>query len=351
MSSRRIAAAILCAAFTLTCADSANALDAFWHGVRSDRWSDGLDPATQQSNWYSQAPPNGVARRVPDGTATFAKNAMTSSLIITNLAEIGLMQFDSDAPLYAFRIARNTALRLTGAGLLNKSSSTPRFTLLGEAQMELRDDAHLASLGATPAAQITLTDDAVLFFRDQSGGGNAIVANKNHSELGFLDQSSAENMTILNQSHGIVLFDSLASGDNAHLINQVTGFVDFTATSGPNGDHKMPVGRIENDGTIGLDYLRLIVAKSFTQTSNGSLRLRLHRPANSGAVTTGQNVTLGGELVLQASPITETGTFNVVRAGGALGGKFTSVRFIGRADLKARVAYSGKLVRVFVEEK
>ena len=351
MSLRQLAAAVACTTVILAVVTSipAHALDAFWHGVRSDKWEDGIDPGTQQSNWYSQAPPNGAARQVPHGTATFAKDALRMSLRITSLAEVGLMQFDSDAPLYAFRVARNAALRLTGAGL--KSSSTPRFTLLGHAQMNLHDDAHLVSLGATPAAQITLTDDAVLFFRDQSGGGNATVANKNNSEVGFLNHSSAENMTILNQSNGIVLFNNLASGGKAHLINQVTGLLDFTNTSGPNGDHRMPVGRIENDGFISLRYLKLVVGKSFTQTANGQLRLALYKPANSGGVVTGQNVTLGGDLVLEASPITTTGSFDVVRAGGAITGKFASVFLLGRNDLKARVAYSGKLVRVFIEEK
>src|SRR5690348_12850317 len=105
MSSRRLAAAVFCAVVTLTCAQTAHALDAFWHGVRSDVWSDGI--AAGISNWYSQAPPDGVARAVPGGTATFAPGAMRFNLRITQNASVARMIFTSDAPLYTFRIARN----------------------------------------------------------------------------------------------------------------------------------------------------------------------------------------------------------------------------------------------------
>src|SRR4051812_16482252 len=89
---------------------AASARDAYWHGVRSADWNHGISGGV--SNWYSLAPPSGLAKRVPDGDAIFANGALRLQVTVKKFTSIGLTRFLPNAPQYAFRIEPGGALTL-----------------------------------------------------------------------------------------------------------------------------------------------------------------------------------------------------------------------------------------------
>jgi hypothetical protein len=347
MSLRRLAAAILCAAFTIPCSDAARAVDAYWHGVRSTVWSDGIQGG--QSNWYSQAPPNGNARNVPDGTATFAAGAMQFNVVMTQDADIDRMIFATDAPLYTFRLARNVDFYVNGAGLINRSNQVPKFTLLKNVIMTVTGAARFVGAGAK-AAQITTIDGAALDFLVTARGGDAIVFNTKDGKTRFYASSSAEDMTITNRTGGSVLFNGYATGAKAHIINEADGLLKVSGGFGPDGDLQIPVGEVDNDGSVDIGTRTLRVARNFAQSADGELSLSMSS-ARFGSVVTSLNATLGGALSILAANNVNPGSYKVVRAGGTRTGKFGQLNFTGPANLKARLAYSAKEVTLIVETK
>ena len=99
------------------------AASAWWHGVRSDNWKDGVSGG--QSNWYSLAPPNGTAQPVPDKTAKFAPGAKTFDVSIGAPTTVETMDFRSAPPRYTFTVT--DTFSLTGKGVLNPFAIRPLF--------------------------------------------------------------------------------------------------------------------------------------------------------------------------------------------------------------------------------
>jgi hypothetical protein len=345
----RLAAGI--AAFIFVCAGSriVQAEDAFWHGVRSDIWNQGISGGV--SNWYSDHPPNGVALDVPTTTAIFADGALRTSIVIKQDAAIGRIRFDPDAPVYSFRIARARKLSLTGRGLTNGSASTPQFTVLQSSLMELTGTARFIASGGAAAANIQTVDGGRLTFGDQTQGGNATVHNDRRGQTVFRNKSSAGQMIITNQNRGVVMFLNLSTGDHAHLINGARGEIDASFGGGPAGDGVIPVGAIDNGGVVDLSSNTLKVAQTFTQTGGGSLNLDLTSSTLFGSIVTTQGATLGGDLNVTAHLGIDPGNYKIIHAKGGRTGTFARLTFTGRNDLKARLAYSGKEVVLIVTEK
>ena len=110
-------------ALSFALAAPASAASAWWHGVRSNNWQDGI--ASGQSNWYSLAPPNGTAQPVPDKTAKFAPGAKVFEISIGVPTTVETMDFRNNPPRYTFTV--NDTFSLTGKGVNNPSSITPLF--------------------------------------------------------------------------------------------------------------------------------------------------------------------------------------------------------------------------------
>src|SRR5687767_6804042 len=94
-------------ALAIALATQAHALDAFWHGARSTYWNDGIDPQTNKSNWYAQAPPNGNPQDVPDVTAFFPAGALNTLVKVyddSSVTTIATMRFPATSPAYRFLV-------------------------------------------------------------------------------------------------------------------------------------------------------------------------------------------------------------------------------------------------------
>jgi hypothetical protein len=319
----------------------AGADEAYWHGVRSNDWSHGIDPGTQLSNWYSEAPPNGAPLKVPTGTAIFAPGALQTNLKITSDVSISQMSFTPDTPLYTFRLLRNKNLVIRRR-LTNESATvTPRFTVLYGASIKLLEQARFISAGGAASARIDIDRFGHLLLRDSGRGGDAVVISSGFIE--FWDSASAERMTITTRTGGQTVFRDMSTGDRAHLINEQGGKLFFTTSS--------PVGKIENDGALAIQVNRVQVRQTFTQKVNGTLELLIQSPSLAPRLNVTSGARLAGILAVKARPATTEGVFRIMTAQGGLRGRFANLTFTGRPDLTARLAYSGTEVNLIVRLK
>jgi fibronectin-binding autotransporter adhesin len=202
---------------TCLSAVSAHAQDATWVGTSSTEW-------TAANNWS----PNGV----PSGTATFTNNNAATSIMISNSTSIGEMEFDADAPAYAFEI--------DNAGLNN-----PTFTI---------NDAGIVN-NSVFAPTITVDSGASLEFINAADAGNAVVVN--NGTTGFNGTSTADGATLYN--NGEMIFAGNSTGGAATLIIGTNGVVDFSTDTGPNSNNQTAIGSIQGSGTILLGSTQLTV--------------------------------------------------------------------------------------------
>jgi len=320
----------------------------YWHGVRSDDWNDGISGSV--SNWYSAPPPNGGPLNVPKINAMFAKGALRLNIVIRNRTGIGKMQFEPEAPVYTFRIARNRTMTIDGAGIVNKSNSTPKFTVLKGATLLLNGTAALRPLAGGASASIEAVDLGAGFkLGSEAKGGNAIVLNRNNAYTHFLDRSTAERMTITSRSGGETAFFDRSSPERAHLINLTGGYTSVAGTDGPSGNGVVPVGRIDNNGQFAIGDRTVNVEQTLTQGADGSLKLIIRQQVYGSLSIEGQ-ATLDGELIVNATSSALPGTYKVIVAN-ARTGQFSKLTFSGPSTLKARLAYSAREVRVIIEPK
>ena len=323
----------------------AYALDAFWHGVRSDDWNDGIHPPTQQSNWYSQAPPNGLPRQVPDGTAIFANGAVRMRLKISSDTVIATMRFPANTARYTFGIDTDKQLLINGGGLINNSTVSPFFFVDGS--MTFVQAAKMTG-AAGRSAKISTINDGTLSFRNTSRGGNAIVANTLGGQTVFFDRTSADRMVInnfaLKGGASTTTFLGRSNGGEAQFENEAEGIINFQSTTGPAGDRKVTAGSIDNAGRLNVGLNTLTVLNKFKQAGSGFLRLTI-APQQGGRVLVKNVATIGGNLVISGQSNLPAGQRLILRAGGGLAGKFAKVQFIGfPAGPKPVLVYSANSV-------
>lgn len=321
--------AMLACALAIGITAQAYALDAFWHGVRSTDWNHGIHPPTQTSNWYSLAPPNGLPRQVPDGTATFANGAVRMRLKISDDTVIATMRFPANTATYTFGIDTDKQLLINGSGLINNSTVSPFFFVDGS--MTFVQAAKMTGT-AGPSAKISTINDGTLSFRNTSRGGNAIVKNILGGKTVFFDRSSADQMVITNLgSNGgaqTTSFFGRSNGGEAKFRNKAEGILNFQSTSGPAGDRKVTAGQISNAGRMKVGLNTLTVLEAFKQTGSGFLQLQI-TPKLAGRVVVRNAATIGGTLVIDGQSNLKKGQHLILHAVGGLKGKFGKVQFIG----------------------
>jgi hypothetical protein len=338
-------------------AHSAQALDAYWCGPRSDLWHHGIDPANADlSNWYS-APPGDTAafaRDVPDGTAIFPKDPVRTDIRFTEDAEIEGIHFPQDAPQYTFRILGRRWLDIGSLGVVTETPATPRFLVLG-AESAMNVNGPLGLIGpAVRSASIHTSDEGALNFYSEAGGGRANVVNEDLGTTNFRQASSAERMTITNRRSGAVYFYGRSSGDRAHITNEAHGILRAQKALGPDGNKRLPIGKVDNGGEVSLNTTKLVVSRTYFQSNNGSLSLGVSSPTTFGAVIATKGARLGGDLSVHIGATAVAGFVRIVQVlNGPLVGRFANVTFSGPGETRLRgsLVYTAREVRLVLQPK
>lgn len=150
------------AIFLTTAALECNAAetDAYWHGVINNEWTVGIDSSTGLSNWYSKPPPNGTARDVPSGSATFAAGAKQFSVHVSADATIQKMVFTATAPHYSFLIHGQDRLYIKGDGIIDKGTVHPKFFVTGSVFISGPSTASDADFEVATPGTLSIKDSA-----------------------------------------------------------------------------------------------------------------------------------------------------------------------------------------------
>jgi autotransporter-associated beta strand protein len=113
-------------------------------------------------------------------------------------------------------------------------------------------------------AVTTIDNGGFSFFRNGTDARNITLNNNNYVVFG--DTSSAGNATITNNSN-LFFFSGNSTAGNAAVTNNLGGVIDFSASSGPNGDHKLSAGSIAGAGNFYLGSNALTVGGNSQSTT------------------------------------------------------------------------------------
>lgn len=343
---RRIALAAAFAAGFLPVAPGARALDAFWHGVLDAKWETGKTFGA--SNWYSRPPPDGAARDVPDGAATFTEGALRFEISIgRHPTEVGAAVFPKKAPRYAFTVEPNVTFRLVGEGVVTATPRTPRFVVRSEGRMQLKGAAHFFPPTGLTSAGVFVEPHGRLDFTDTARGGNADV--RSRGRVTFVDSATAENMTVAIFSEAprerpdVLFADRSTAGDASFDVGSNTT-LDLGFTQGPNGDGALTAGSIANAGLTLIDKNRVTLSRSFSQGDSGSLSIRGDGQGRVGRLLVDGAASLSGELQFHDNGL-PAGSYRVLFAKGGRTGRLR----LRPVTPGVRLAYSGKEVRLIID--
>jgi autotransporter-associated beta strand protein len=184
--------------------------------------------------------------------------------------------------------------------------------------------------GDSPTAgDATITNDAtsnVAFFQN-STAGSATIANSGTTT--FIQNSTAGNATITNA--GTLKFGGQSTGGNATITNGATATTDFSASSGPNGDHRLSAGSIAGGGLFALGQNQLTVGGNNLSTTVTGVIADGGASGGTGAslVKTGTGtLTLSGNNTYSGGTSINGGTV-AISADGNLGAASGNLRFGG----------------------
>jgi len=325
--------ACICAVLPAFAADSA-----FWHGVRSGAWNDGVKMGA--SNWYSMAPPNGAARDVPAKVASFAPGAVTQSVFFVAPTTIGTMRFFAGVENYRFNLNQNN-FDITGAGIDNDSTTTPKFMVGRRSQLRFTGTARIFGKGGGDKAKIEIRRLGQTIFQDGSRGGNALVTLDLGGRLTFRDTSSAERMfvSILSINGGNIRFLGRSDPSGAQFI-LAGGTLDISKTSGPANDNKMTAGGIDsNIGSLLIGHNTLTVLKQLKLGRNNDLFVHVDRN-KAGSVVVAKTMTLGGRLLIEGDGTAKRTRYVLLQATGGRTGRFKEVIWLSAFDARnPRIIY------------
>ena len=348
-------------------ASNAAATNAYWHGGNNAGWSTGITPGTNRSNWYSVPPPtvdapDGTARQPPTGTAIFSRGGK-QHVAISEQTTISTMRFTPGAPPYSFLITEDGRLDVIGGGLINEAVSTPDFLVSGGGILAFTNAARIVSREGkkTPISVF----GGRLQFHGESHGGDATVVNTEYGALAglvsFDGLSSGGRMTINNRGDAGTQFLGRSNPgvaqltNNADFLSSKRPIINLAPTRGAKGDHNISAGKIVNNaGKVQIGENALTVHGDFTQRSAGTLYL-LAIGARAGGMNVRGSAKIDGGLAVESTGSAsgvQPGRHVILRAGGALSGRFSRVDFNGfPPHLKARIAYLGTDVVLFIERR
>lgn len=340
-------AALGAAALLLASAPGAGALDAFWHGVRDAKWGTGA--AFGASNWYSAAPPDGVALDVPDGAATFTEGALQFEISIgTRRTNIQSVVFPRRAPRYAFTVEPGVVFRVHGLGVVTQTNRPPRFVIRDDARMTLDDAARFDPVTGPISARVFVDPLGRLTFPKGGRGGNAEV--RSRGIIAFAGTSTAEHMsvTMFSDAAGerpLAEFAELSTPGDANFDIGPNCTLDVGLTQGPNGDGAVTAGTVVNAGRVVVGDNVLTLSRNFSQNEDtGRLSITGDRLNAPGMLVVEGQATLAGALVLTDGGI-RPGSYRVLLAKAGRTGR---LRLRPRTP-GARLAYSAKEVRLIID--
>ena len=192
------------------CATEAYGQDATWL----------LSPGS--TDWDIAA--NWAPAAVPTGTAIFGASN-TTTITFSSGADIGTIQLNAGAPAYTFDIS-NSALVITGTGIVNNSSNSPTLNNIGPEGTFF--------LGTSTA------DNAIIINQAQSGGftefansstaGNATITatGSGTGATFFVDTATAGNATIIATSGAFTEFAGLKYGWQRYRHHRLRRVLDFS---------------------------------------------------------------------------------------------------------------------------
>jgi autotransporter-associated beta strand protein len=293
-------------AYLLATTASVALLTAAAHG-QDATWLGGGPDFSDLQHWSPQV--------VPTGTAFFGPSGSTS-LFFFQTTNVGGFTFNAGAPNYSFNFdvpGRPNSLTFTGAGILNNSSSIPRFSLTeSNALLSFRNSSTAANASINIDRLLTVpgTQPPTLMFNDMSTAGAANISNQ-RGIIDFNGNSSAGTATIFSAILAQVNFNDSSSAGRATITNGFAGQVTFNDSSSAGS------ANITNNSS--LLFGDSSSAGSANITNNGRLGFEAWSSAGSAIVhTTAGGLTefrlnaLGG----QARFITDAGgTFSIELSG------------------------------------
>ena len=171
------------------------------------------------------------------GSISFYNTSTAGSATINNEGSINFNQASSAA-----------SAGITNNGVLNFSASSTAASAI------ITNNLATNFSGASTAGSATITNTYNLFFNGTSTAGNAVITNNGGGPF--------------HNSVGATSFQGNSTAGNAQLINNDPSAVfDFSASSGPNGDHKLSAGSIAGNGTFSLGANALTVGGNNLSTT------------------------------------------------------------------------------------
>jgi len=284
-----------------------------------------------------------------DGTLDFADASSAGSATITNTATMSFLATSSagsanivnsgSASFLGTASARSATIANNGALSFSDASTAGNARIHNTNKLDFRDtssagqativnDSLMRSHDTSTAGNANITNNTTWQFQDTSTAGSATITNNGVSA--FRDSSSAGSATFAN--NGDIFFTGRSNAENARLINTNTGRVDFSATSGPNGDHRVSAGSIEGGGKFFLGSNLLVVGSNNLSTevsgvvadggTSGGIAGSLQKVGTGTLTLSGQNTYTGTTQVNAGALIVNgalaSGVF--VANGGLLGG-------------------------------
>jgi autotransporter-associated beta strand protein len=306
---------------------TAHGQDATWRGVGPDF----NDPR----NW---SPPV-----VPTGTAFFGPAAATS-LFFSQTTNVGGFTFNAGAPNYSFNFdvpGGPNNLTFTGAGILNNSSSVPKFSLTeNNALWSFRNSsAANVSINIDRLVAVPGTQPPTLMFNDTSTAGAASIVNF-RGIIDFNGNSSAGTANIFSAVLAQVNFNNSSSAGRATILNGVLG-----TPSSVTFNDSSSAGSANITNNASLLFGDSSSAGSANITNNASLLFAASSSAGSaivhttnGGLTQFQQNASGG----QARFITDAGgTFDIESQSGLNPVTVGSIEGTGTYQLRGRQLITG----------
>jgi autotransporter-associated beta strand protein len=250
---------------------------------------------------------------VPTGTAFFGTSGSTS-LFFFQTTNVGGFTFNAGAPNYSFNFdvpGAPNSLTFTGAGILNNSSSIPRFSLTeSNALLSFRDSSTAANASISIDRRVAVpgTQPPTLMFNDMSTAGAANISNQRGiidfngnssagtatifsailAQVNFNDSSSAGRATITNGFAGQVTFNDSSSAGTANITNNSSLLFGDSSSAGS--------ANITNNGRLGFEFSSSAGKAIVHTTAGGLTEFRLNASGGQARFITDAGGTFSIEL-------------------------------------------------------
>lgn len=150
------------------------------------------------------------------------------------------------------------------SGILQLGDATHAGSIMGDVRIT-SGAGYFHVVNADTAGITSVNNSGFTYFQNSTNAATAAITN--NFRLAFQDASSAGNAAIANNA--LLYFRDAGTAGNAAITNNVGGTVDFSASSGPNGDHKLSAGSIAGAGNFYLGSNALAVGGNNQNTTVG----------------------------------------------------------------------------------